>query len=118
MKQILVVDDDKEFREAVITTLESAGFEVIEADNGDAGFDMARMNLPDLIISDVMMENGNGFFLRVLLQEDERTASIPMILMTGAAQQAGAWESDPEVEYLSKPFKGEELLSAIRKKIG
>jgi len=117
MKKILVVDDEKGLRDSVIAALQDQGFETIEADNGATGLDLARSHRPDLIISDVMMDNGNGFFLRELLLEDPKTASIPLILMTGQAQRAGAWESDPDVEYLTKPFKVEQLLAAVERKI-
>jgi len=117
MKKILVVDDEKGLRETVVVALQDRGFETIEADNGAAAFDLARAHRPNLIITDVMMDNGNGFLLRELLLEDPKTSSIPIILMTGAAQQAGAWESDPDVEYLSKPFPVTDLLAAVEKQI-
>jgi CheY-like chemotaxis protein len=64
-----------------------------------------------------MMANMNGFMLRELLKQEQLTARIPMILMTGLAKDAGAWESDPSVEYLSKPFKIAELLSLVNRKL-
>ena len=118
MKKILVVDDEKGLRETVVMALQNQGFEAIEADNGAAALDLARAHRPDLIISDVMMDNGNGFLLRELLLGDPETASIPIIFMSGAAQEAGAWESDPDVEYLPKPFRAAQLLSAVEKQIG
>lgn len=113
-----MVDDEKGLRETVVVALQDRGFKTIEADNGAAALDLARVHRPDLIITDVMMDNGNGFLLRELLLEDPKTASIPMILMSGAAQKAGAWESDPDVEYLLKPFRAAQLLSAVEKQIG
>lgn len=114
MKKILVVDDEMGVRTAVAVALEEYGFQLIEADNGTQAYDMAMQEQPDLIISDVMMDNGNGFLLRELLKRDERTASIPMILMTGAADGAGAWKSDAGVRYLLKPFGAENLLKAVQ----
>jgi len=117
MKKILVVDDEKGLRETVVVALQDRGFETIEADNGAAALDLARAHRPDLIITDVMMDNGNGFLLRELLLEDPKTASIPMILMSGAAQKAGAWESDTDIEYLAKPFSNAQILSAVERKL-
>lgn len=97
--------------------LKSEGYETLEADNGAAAFDLARVRHPHLIISDVMMDNGSGFLLRELLRDDPETTSIPMILMTGYAQKAGAWEADPDLEYLAKPFNVPTLLAAVRRKL-
>jgi CheY-like chemotaxis protein len=85
----------------------------MEADSGMSAFELAKANLPDLIISDVMMYSGSGFILREFLKREPTTSSIPLILMTGKAQDAGAWGSDSDVEYLQKPFSREELFSAV-----
>ena len=117
MKTILVVDDEDDLRVLVAKTLKSRGFETIEADNGATAFDLAKKHMPDLIVSDVMMDSGNGFMLQELLRDDPKTASIPLILMSGLAQKAGAWGSDPDVEYLEKPFSDSILLNAVGRKI-
>ena len=59
----------------------------------------------------------NGFMLREFLLQDQLTARIPMILMTGLANNAGAWESDPFVEYIIKPFSIEQLISIVNRKL-
>lgn len=115
MKQILIVDDEEQIRVSLRVVLEDLGYGVTEADNGATAFDLAKSQKPHLIVSDVMMENGNGFLLRELLREDEETALIPLILMSGNAQRAGAWQSDPDVEYLEKPFTSSELQSAVER---
>ena len=71
--------------------------------------------MPDLIISDVMMENVNGFMLYELLQDDPVTENIPMIFVTGEAQRAGAWDSNPNVLYLEKPIVMQQLIDAVNK---
>lgn len=113
MKRILIADDEEQIRESIRAALEGRDYEIIEADNGATAFDLARSQKPHLIISDVVMDNGSGFLLRELLREDEETSMIPMILMTGQAQPSGAWASDPDIEYLEKPFSAAELLSAV-----
>ena len=118
MKRILVVDDEDALRALVIAVLKQHGFETIEASNGIEAVDLATKNLPDLIISDVMMDSGSGFMLQELLKENPKTVSIPMILMTGLAMKAGAWGSSPDVEYLQKPFSEPELLKAVQHKLG
>jgi CheY-like chemotaxis protein len=113
MKKILVVDDEQDVRSAVVTTLEDTQCQILEADSGSSAYDLAVAERPDLIVSDVMMDNGNGFALVNLLKRDERTAAIKVIMMTGAAHHAGAWESEPHVSYLQKPFTAEEILAEV-----
>lgn len=117
MKTILIVDDDIDVRSVMRLVLHKNGFKVLEAENGSDALKLAVAKMPDLIISDVMMDNINGFMLREMLQKDKTTAHIPMILITGAAQDAGAWESDKSVSYLRKPFGLDLLLSEVMKKI-
>lgn len=113
MKTILIVDDEESMRESMKLMLDSE-FEIIEAENGTMALDLAMEHEPDLIISDVVMDNGNGFLLRELLKEDPRTSSIPIILTTGYVQDKGAWESDPEVRYLEKPFAASALMAIVK----
>lgn len=115
MKTVLVVDDEDAFRTMVIVMLKRLGFGTLEADNGIDGFQLAKAHHPDLIISDVMMYSGSGFILREFLKRDSDTSQIRMILMSGQAQNAGAWGSDPDIEYLSKPFSQEELVAAVNR---
>lgn len=118
MKKILVVDDETYVRTAVALVLNDKGFETLEADNGASAYDLAVTERPDLIISDVMMDNGNGFLLSELLRKEERTAEIPIILMTGAAQGAGAWDTDSTIRYLQKPFAADVLMAAVEQATG
>lgn len=118
MKTILIVDDDADVLKLMRIMLEKEGFEIFEAEDGSTALDIAKEKLPDLIISDVMMDNLNGFMLYKLLHEDPATEKIPMILVTGAAQSAGAWNADPNVGYLQKPVSSQGLIDAVKKKIG
>jgi len=118
MKTILVIDDEDDLRAMVVKALKEEGFETIEADNGSSALTLAKNRRPDLIISDVIMDSGSGFMLEELLREDPETASIPLILMSGHAKHVGAWESDPEIGYLAKPFGLLELLAAVARKLG
>jgi DNA-binding NtrC family response regulator len=117
MKKILIVDDEDTFREMVAVMLKKEGYETLEADNGISGFELAKANVPDMIISDVMMYSGSGFILREFLKREPLTVKIPLILMSGQAQTAGAWGSDPDVDYLQKPFSHDELITAVNRKL-
>jgi CheY-like chemotaxis protein len=115
MKKVLIVDDDEEMRNLMGKILAAENFNVLEADNGEAALEIARDKMPDLIISDIMMENVNGFMLFEFLRADRSTDKIPIILATGKVQGAGAWKSDPSVAYLEKPIAPDELLAAVRR---
>ncbi|MGB2868070.1 MAG: response regulator [Bacteroidota bacterium] len=114
-KTILVVDDEQPFRDMMKVMLKEDGYEILEADNGLSAFELAKSDVPDLIISDIMMYNGSGFILREFLKQEPLTESIPLILMTGAAQDAGAWGSDLNIEYLLKPFSREVLIMTVKR---
>ncbi len=117
MKTILIVDDDAEIRKLEKIILSKEGFTVIEAEDGASALELAKAKMPDLIISDVMMENINGFMLYEFLRDDPRTEKIPMILVTGQAHTAGAWNMDPHIGYLQKPVAPHDLLAAVKKRI-
>ena len=114
-RTVLVVDDEETYRDMVVLMLKGAGYETMETDNGMSAFELAKANLPDLIVSDVMMYSGSGFMLREFLKRDAKTANLPIILMSGQARNAGAWGSDPDIEYLAKPFSTEDLLAMVER---
>lgn len=115
MKTILIVDDYKPILEFEKKVLIPEGFEILEAEDGSAALEIAKEKLPNLIISDVKMDNLNGFMLIEYLRDDPVTAKIPIILVTGVAQNAGMWDSDRNIGYLLKPVLPDQLLSAVKK---
>jgi two-component system, sensor histidine kinase and response regulator len=115
MKKILVIDDETWLREMVHMALSQRGFEVAEAENGVAGIEVARKILPDLILCDVNMEKLDGYGTLSGLRSDPATASIPFILMTGLADNAGmrhGMELGAD-DYLPKPFSLDALYAAV-----
>jgi CheY-like chemotaxis protein len=113
MKKILVVDDEKDLRNAIVLALTIEGYETIEAENGVQAYGLTKSQKPDIIISDVIMDNINGFLFHELLKDEDVASKILWILMSGHAIHAGAWKSDPMVVYLEKPFSIPTLLKAI-----
>ena len=97
--------------------LQASGFKVLQAADGSVALSLATRSKPDLIISDVMMDNLNGFMLCELLRKEPSTSEIPIILITGEAQRAGAWESEMNVKYLQKPVGVRDLLSAVNQQL-
>src|SRR4029079_14471626 len=89
MKKILVIDDEEWLREMMLLALRPRGFEVIEAENSEPSIEIARKEVPDLILCDVNMDKVDGYLTLSSLRSEPITASIPFILMTGLADQAG-----------------------------
>src|SRR3989454_6159243 len=115
MKKILIIDDEEWLREMVHLALSQKGYDVIEAANGAAGIQVARRELPDLILCDVNMEKVDGYLLLSALRNHASTASIPFILMTGLADHAGmrhGMELGAD-DYLPKPFTIDALYAAV-----
>ena len=79
---LLIVDDDPVNRQILRCLLEQAQYRIIEADHGQQGLDRAISDRPDLILLDIMMPDLDGFAVCKALGEDEKTASIPVILVT------------------------------------
>jgi len=115
MKKILIIDDEEWLREMMLLALRQRDFEVIEAENGEKGIELARRELPDLILCDVNMDRVDGYLTLSSLRSEPATASIPFILMTGLADQAGmrhGMELGAD-DYLPKPFTIEALYAAV-----
>ena len=99
----------------MLLALRQRDFEVIEAENGEKGIELARRELPDLILCDVNMDRVDGYLTLSSLRSEPATASIPFILMTGLADQAGmrhGMELGAD-DYLPKPFTIEALYAAV-----
>jgi signal transduction histidine kinase len=119
MKRILIIDDEEWLREMVHIALAQKGFDVLEAENGAVGIEMARKELPDLILCDVNMEKVDGYLTLSSLRNEPTTAAIPFILMTGLADNAGmrhGMELGAD-DYLPKPFSIEGLYAAVEARL-
>src|SRR5947208_8821280 len=119
MNKILVIDDEEWLREMVHLALSQKGYEVVEAGNGAAGIQVALKELPDLILCDVNMEKMDGYRTLSSMRSEPTTASIPFILMTGLADNAGmrhGMELGAD-DYLPKPFTIEALYAAVETRL-
>jgi two-component system response regulator FlrC len=106
---VLVVEDDRPLQDALVSTLETAGFNVLAAADGGEALKVLNDTAVDLIVSDVQMQPVDGRELLRRLQQ--RSSAPPVLLMTayGTIDQAVAAMRDGAVDYLVKPFEAEEL---------
>jgi two-component system, sensor histidine kinase and response regulator len=119
VKKILIIDDEEWLREMIQLALRQRGYDVIEAHNGQEGIEMARKELPDLILCDVNMGKVNGYLALAALRTEAPTAAIPFILMTGLADNAGmrhGMELGAD-DYLPKPFTTDVLYAAVEARL-
>lgn len=115
-KRILLVDDEAQLVELVKMRLEANGYQVLTAYDGKDALDMAKKEMPDLIILDLMLPKIDGYKVCRMLKFDEKYKKIPIIMFT-----ARALDSDKKVgievgadDYITKPFEPELLLMKIK----
>ena len=115
MKKILVIDDEDGLRLMLVMALRQRGYVLAEASGGTAGVELARRELPDLIICDVNMSPMNGYQALKAIRAEPATAATPMILMTGTADNAGMRQGMElgADDYLPKPFSTDALYAAV-----
>jgi signal transduction histidine kinase len=111
---VLVVEDNPDMIRFLVALLAS-DYNVLSAQNGQDGLRMAIERRPDLIISDVMMPEMNGFEMLERLRADQATHAIPLIFLTarGSAEDRVLGRQVGAETYLAKPFRSEELLAAV-----
>ncbi len=112
---ILVIDDEPAIRMGLAATLSRRGYAVITAMNGDDGYLKAKQTPPDLIISDVMMPELDGFAMKQQMSDDPQLAPIPFIFLTArtASEDRVSGIRNGADDYITKPFVTEELIARI-----
>ena len=117
--RILLVDDNADLRAYVAGLLGRVFPHVETATNGREALEIARARPPDLVVSDVMMPVMDGFELVRALREDERTRSVPIILLSARAGDESKVEGldSGADDYLVKPFSSRELLARVRSQL-
>ena len=119
MKKVLVIDDTEDIRNIISESLELYGFSALSAEDGESGINLAKQEIPDLVICDINMPKVDGYATLASLREDERTATIPFIFLTGATDKV-TMRKGMELgadDYLTKPFTHKELLAAVNTRL-
>jgi DNA-binding response OmpR family regulator len=109
-KKILVIEDESDLRANVSRFLRAEGYEVVAA---------AMSQMPDLIVCDIAMPEMDGFGVLFTLRENVTTSKIPFIFLTASTRTYDRqWGVELGAnDYITKPFKLEEVLAAIRKRL-
>jgi twitching motility two-component system response regulator PilH len=123
--KILVVDDETDTRIFLCNLLGNCGYEAIDAEDGEEGYEKAKAEQPDLIILDIMMSGEKGIHMYRSLKLDDGLKTVPLIVVSSIGRKAFAvyrkshnlWEdpAKPRREaFLEKPLEADELMQAVR----
>ena len=110
---ILLIEDNLHVRENTTEILELAGYKVVSACNGTEGVKLAKSNIPDLIICDIMMPELDGYEVLNILKKNPSTASIPFIFLSAKEENINYKNSIGADAYITKPFDDTNLISTI-----
>lgn len=115
-KRILLVDDDYEIIESMRLALESRGYQILVARDGNQGLAMAEREDPDLLILDMMMPKRSGF---LVLEKLRRSRPVPMRVIMITANEGSRHKAYAEMlgvdDYLRKPFAMDRLLDSVQR---
>lgn len=115
MKRVLVVDDSPTEAYQISHILNKHGYEVVAAESGEAAVEMAREQVPDLVLMDIVMPGINGFQATRQLTKNPKTSEIPVIMVTTKNQQSDReWSRKQGARgYLVKPVPEKDLIDTI-----
>jgi len=123
-EKILIVDDDRDFVEAVSAFLEAHNYVVLKAQDGREGLKLAKMQRPDLIIMDIIMnERTEGFFTVQEIRRTTELETVPIFILSSLYSQAPDFGIPPNSswlahdEFLSKPVNMPDLLEKVQRRM-
>lgn len=116
----MLADDEAYVTTTLAMKLRKAGYEVITASNGEEGFMLASQNLPDLIVTDYQMPILSGFEMAAKLKQEERTAGVPLIMLTARGHHLSAEQlAQTNIRVLlAKPFSAMEVVAKVDELLG
>jgi len=120
VSKILVVDDEEDVLDVLRLVLAKSGYEVLTATSGMEGLTQAESQLPDLILLDIMMQQMDGWEVLKLLKLDERTSSIPVVILSARVEPKDKIRGLQEgaIDYVTKPFAVREILTKVAALLG
>lgn len=114
-KQLLLIDDDPNLILLVKDYLEFRGYEVVTAENGREALEVLEIEIPDMIICDIMMPEMDGYALVEHVRQDPRTSWVPVLFLSAKGQsqdRVRGLNTGADV-YMVKPFEPEELVAQV-----
>ncbi len=116
-KKVLTVDDSRTIRNMLLVTLNNAGFDIVQAEDGIEGLEVLEESNPDVIVTDINMPRLDGFGFIEGVRQNERFRAIPILVLTtesdaekkNRAREAGA------TGWIVKPFDPSKLIAAIER---
>lgn len=116
MSKILVVDDDNDIREIIMTILEMEGFAVTGLNNWSEVIQTVHGQRPDVVLLDVMLGDADGLEICQSLKDDPETRAIPVMIVSASHgyRQPGQPDCDAD-EYLRKPFDIQDLVAKVKR---
>ncbi|HEY8001361.1 MAG: two-component system response regulator [Vicinamibacteria bacterium] len=117
---VIAADDEHDIVELVRIVLSRAGYEVLTASQGQEALDLARTRVPDLCVLDGVMPGLEGFEVLRALREDERTAAVPVLILTATVteeREVRRHGVEPDA-FMKKPFEAEALLAEVERLLG
>lgn len=113
-KCVLVADDDPVTVELVRTTLQSQGYEVLTAQDGEEALEALKTRTPDLILLDIQMPKMDGYAFIMKKLSDPAMTDIPVIVLTAMAKTEPLFKRHGVMAYLLKPINTQDLLDKIQ----
>ena len=119
MSKILLVEDDALLLDVMRSILEAEGFEIQPACNGKQALDLFVSNKPDLIVSDIMMPEMDGYEFLELVRVMPNGVTVPFLFLTARTERADISRARTlgVDDYLFKPFEAQELITAVRSRL-
>ncbi len=114
-RRLLIVDDEPDLAELIKFRLEKAGYAINIAHNGKEGLALALKQLPDMIITDVLMPEMDGYEFYKELKKKKETEDIPVIILTARGGMEDSFKGLGVDDFMAKPFNSEELLKKIER---
>ena len=118
-QRVLLVDDDHEIVESVRIALETNGYDVMVARDGNQGLAMAEREDPDLVVLDMMMPKRSGF---LVLEKLRRTRPVPLRVIMITANEGSRHKAYAEMlgvdDYIRKPFAMDRLMDSVKRLLG
>jgi EAL domain-containing protein (putative c-di-GMP-specific phosphodiesterase class I)/DNA-binding response OmpR family regulator len=119
MRKVLIIEDEDDIRDALVRILKVENYQVIEAENGYNGVELALQHLPDLVICDISMPKLDGFGVLNVLRTHSETTNIPFIFLTARTDKASQRQgmNQGADDFLTKPFTIKEVLGAVNARL-